>query len=286
MKKPMVLLALCFCLVWMAGCTAAPTLPTATITATPITPTPTITDTPMPPLPTEVQAMATAATSGPTPEWTFAAGGPIRSPITVTDGVVYFGSEDHNLYAVNIATHDLKWKFETDGAIRSQPAVSKDMVYIASDDSYLYAVSKSDGSLSWKSQVEKEVVKRTQLVAAGAEWDWYTSAPILQDTTLYIGGTDGNLYALDAATGKTLWKYAAIDMSAIRTTPLVAAGVVYFGDTAGNFYAIDAQKGIKLWNYATTYSNHDNGLALVDNVVYFGTDMGFFALEAKTGIVK
>jgi outer membrane protein assembly factor BamB len=296
MKKTMICLALCLSLLLIAGCTSAPAIPTATITDTPLPPTPTITPIPptatitetlMPPTPTEVQATATAATSGPAPEWTFAAGGPIMSPITVADGVVYFGSEDHYLYAVDIATHDLKWKFKTDGAIRSQPAVSKDMVYAASDDSYLYAVGKSDGSIVWKVQVEQTAMTRNSAINAANNLDFFTSSPVLQDTSLYIGGTDGNLYALDAATGKTLWKFADPGYnSMIRTTPVVGDGVVYFGDTAGVYYALNAKDGTQVWNYDTSEDNYSNGMTLVDKVLYFETAPSLFALDATTGKEK
>jgi FOG: WD40-like repeat len=34
------------------------------------------------------------------------------------------------------------------------------------------------------------------------------SSPVIQDKTLYFGGDDGNVYAVDAETGRQIWKRA------------------------------------------------------------------------------
>ncbi len=157
------------------------------------------------------------------------------------------------------------------------------MVYAASDDSYLYAVSRSDGTLQWKSQVEKDLVIRSSS-DLNSVWDWYTSAPVLQDTTLYIGSTDGNLYALDTQTGKTLWKFAT--NAPICTTPQVANGIVYIGDTFGFYFAVNAKDGTEVWSYNAKDHNYSSGMALIDQVLYFVTSNSLHSLDAKTGSVK
>jgi len=147
MKKLIDLLALFLSLTLLVGCASAPTATAIVVVPS----TPTIgqliiyTPTSLPPVPT----LPSTAMPIPTQkvEWTFAAGAPIWGPITVSGGVVYFGSDDSYLYAVDTATHELKWKFQTGGAVRSRPAVSKDLVYAASDDSNLYAVSIDKGAL-------------------------------------------------------------------------------------------------------------------------------------------
>ena len=307
MKTLTFFLTLCLSLTLIAGCTGTPATPSSLPAAT--NPPPASTNTPQPPTPAstttllppqaqaqltptptcnftdaQVQATETAVVAPqPKPEWIFAAGNAILSPATVVDGVIYFGSDDGTLYAVNLSTHDLKWKYQTGGAVRSQPAVDLTLVYAASDDSDLYAISKSDGTLAWKSQIERSPIQRSSSDMTSA-WDWYTSSPVLQDTTLYIGSTDGNLYALDTQTGKTLWKFDTT--ASIRTTPLVANGLVYIGNTLGDYFAIDAKVGTEVWNYSTKEGNSSNGMALVDNIVYFVSSTNFHALEAKTGAVK
>jgi len=53
--------------------------------------------------------------------------------------VVYFGSNDNHLYAVDANTGEEKWKFETGDSV-SSPAVLDGVVYFGSQDNHLYAV--------------------------------------------------------------------------------------------------------------------------------------------------
>src|SRR5512139_3161841 len=66
-------------------------------------------------------------------KWTFVTGGPVTSsPAIDESGIVYVGSTDNNLYAINAEDGTLKWKFQTEGAIdRSSPAIDQNgVVYI------------------------------------------------------------------------------------------------------------------------------------------------------------
>jgi outer membrane protein assembly factor BamB len=280
-------LVLFLSLVLMVGCASAPTA-TATVV---VPPTATIgqliTNTPTSPAPAPI--LPPTATSIPTQkvEWTFATGEPIWGPITVGGGVVYFGSDDSYLYAVETTTHDLKWKFQTGGAVRSRPAVSKDLVYAASDDSNLYAVSIDDGALVWKTPIGKSAWKRNPQFVEDAI-DFFTSSPTLQDNTVYVGGTDNNLYAISADTGMVSWKFAGTSMSTtIRHTPVVGNGMVYFGDFA-DFYAVDSKNGTQVWVYHVPEGNTiwGNGATLVDQMVYVVMDNAIVALDAITGKEK
>src|SRR5260370_13445233 len=59
---------------------------------------------------------------------------------SVSDEVVYFGSDDNYLYALNASTGELKWKFKTGDVVYSSPAVADGAVYVGSHDGYLYSV--------------------------------------------------------------------------------------------------------------------------------------------------
>ena len=62
------------------------------------------------------------------------------------DGIVYFGSEDNHLYAVDVRTGQEKWRFEPTGEMMtspvmfSSPAVVGGMVYFGSGDGNLSAM--------------------------------------------------------------------------------------------------------------------------------------------------
>ncbi len=74
---------------------------------------------------------------------------------------------------------------------------------------------------------------------------------------VYAGSYDGNLYALDLATGASVWTYATgaavpepnlgIDLG-ITGSAAVADGIVYVGDAAATVHAVDAATGSPIWS--------------------------------------
>ena len=90
------------------------------------------------------------------------------------------------------------------------------------------------------------------------------ATPIVIDGVMYTSGTWGYVYALDAATGKELWRYdPKPDYFAGRhpCCDLVNRGVavwrgkVYVASTDGRLHALDAATGRKLWE-ADTITDH------------------------------
>jgi outer membrane protein assembly factor BamB len=69
------------------------------------------------------------------------------SPVIGDTGVIYFGSDNKNLYAVSKEGHTL-WSFPTGLSIQTSPALGNNgIIYFSSD--YLYAVDET-GELKWR----------------------------------------------------------------------------------------------------------------------------------------
>ena len=75
--------------------------------------------------------------------WTFSTEGRVGDP-TINEGIVYFGSMDHHLYAVSLETGEELGRFRAGHGIPSRPYVSDGIVYFGSYDLHLYAVGDSD----------------------------------------------------------------------------------------------------------------------------------------------
>jgi outer membrane protein assembly factor BamB len=82
------------------------------------------------------------------------------------------------------------------------------------------------------------------------------ASPAIVDGKLYIGSWDSYFYALDAATGKELWRFKTGEdheihnQVGIQSSATVANGLVYFGCRDSNFYALDASTGKKRWVFS------------------------------------
>ena len=230
-------------------------------------------------------------------KWKFHTNGRVISSPAVVDNVVYVGSTDCNLYAIDLATGAQKWKFETKGWVVSSPAVDAGTVYFNSYDSNFYAVDAVSGQLKWKFQTAGErhyIGKHIHYLQPAAEampdpWDFYLSSPSVRNGAVYFGSGDGNVYALDAATGALKWKFQTGDV--VHSSPAIANGVLYIGSWDRYLYALDAATGVQKWRFETgddpDAHNHigiQSSPAVANGVVYFGSRDAFaYAVEAATG---
>ncbi len=67
----------------------------------------------------------------------------VSSPAIDTNGIIYMGSVDGNMYAVN-PDGTIAWQLSLGGAIGSSPAIDFDgTIYVGSSDGNLYAIASS-----------------------------------------------------------------------------------------------------------------------------------------------
>ena len=187
--------------------------------------------------------------------WTYGIGDGVSSP-TLGNGVVYAGSMDGKLYALDARNGALLWKFAvTKGKeIWATPAVANGMVYVTSTDHNIYALNAGTGALIWKYATEGEL----------------TGSAAVANGLVYFGSCypDYNVYALNASTGTLVWKYATgYD---VMSSPSVANGVVYvFSDRLN---ALNAKTGELLWY--TMNGAGKSSPAVVNGMVYIGSGDG------------
>jgi outer membrane protein assembly factor BamB len=230
-------------------------------------------------------------------KWTFKTHGAVLSSPAVAGGSVYFGSSDHHLYALDAAGGKERWKFATKGRITSSPAVAEGRVYFGSFDGNFYALDAASGKPVWTFATGGER-RFSGRHLHGAEpalevmpdpFDFFLSSPALAAGVVYFGSGDGNVYALDAATGTLRWKFHTGNV--VHASPAVAAGTVYVGSWDSYFYALDAKTGALRWRFKTgedaAISNQvgiQSSAVVADGAVYFGCrDSNLYALDAATG---
>src|SRR3984885_14463691 len=85
-------------------------------------------------------------------KWKFHTAGQIISSPAVANGMVYVGSTDHHLYAIDQDSGVEKWNVKTGDRVTSSPTVSAGIVYFESYDGNLYAVDGATGTVKWKFQ--------------------------------------------------------------------------------------------------------------------------------------
>ena len=244
------------------------------------------------------------------PLWSHPTGGFVVNSPTVADGVVYAGSDDNNVYALDASTGAELWSFGTGDVIRSSPTVSGGVVYVGSNDNHVYALDASTGAELWSLDtgdwvqyspvVSGGVVYVTALAdgdqklhaldAMSGERLWVSENPYpyIDEFSLavvggkvYMPGESGEFHALDAGTGETVWSFKA--GNGAGSPPTVVGGVVYL--TAVNTaHARDEATGAVIWSYGTEmFPARDFPAVISDGVYYFSPDNFLYALDAATG---
>jgi eukaryotic-like serine/threonine-protein kinase len=233
-------------------------------------------------------------------KWRFATGDRIISSPVFSGGVIFFGSDDNNVYAVDSASGRQIWKFVTRGPAPCTPAVAGGLVYFGSYDGHFYAVEAQTGRLRWKFATGGEkrfeakgihgFLPKNQTIAD--PFDIFLSSPVVTRGAVYFGSGDGNVYALDAATGDLRWKFATGDV--VHASPAFDSGTLYVGSWDSYFYAIDAATGKQKWRFhggedpvVHNQVGFQSSPTVVDGVVYTGCrDSNVYALDAATGKEK
>jgi outer membrane protein assembly factor BamB len=200
-------------------------------------------------------------------QWSYTTGSSVYSSPAVANGVLYIGSFDGKVYAIDASAGTLLWSYTTGSFVGSSPAVANGIVYIGSDDYKVYALNATTGALVWSFTTGGII---------------HSSSPAVANGIVYVGSEDHKIYALNATTGALLWSYTTGGI--IQSSPAVANGIVYVGSGDDKVYALNATTGALLWSYTTGGSIDYSSPAVANGAVYIGSDDDkVYALNATTG---
>jgi len=195
-------------------------------------------------------------------KWNFSTGNDVlSSPAIGSDGTIYVGSHDNNVYAINPDGTE-KWTFPTGDDVFSSPAISSDgTIYVGSYDGNLYAINP-DGTEKW----------------AFSTGDGIQSSPAIgSDGTIYVGSWDNNLYAINPD-GTEKWTFTT--GSTLRSSPVIGSdGTIYLGSNDKNLYAINPD-GTEKWIFSTGSSVFSSPAIGNDSTIYVGSwDHNLYAIN-------
>jgi outer membrane protein assembly factor BamB len=197
--------------------------------------------------------------------WRFRAGVIESSPL-LRDGVLYFGSWDRRLYALDTRTRRVRWSFETGDKIKGGAAYANGTVFFASYDDKVYALDARTGDLRW---------------SASGTANFYAT-PAVAYGRVFVGNTDGRVYAFGARSGNLLW--ARSTGGFVYSAAAVWNRTVYVGSHDGNFYALDAGTGDVRWSFDAGGGAISGAATVLAGNVYFSTvEERTFALDARNG---
>jgi polyvinyl alcohol dehydrogenase (cytochrome) len=203
----------------------------------------------------------------------------------VVGGWLFVGSINGNVYALDAKSGCLHWSFDADGPVRTAISIGKDQrglsAYFGDQRANAYGVDALSGKLLWKTHVDDH---RYAIV---------TGAPTLSGGILYVPVSSGeevaganalyacctfrgSVVALDAASGKLLWKAYTIPEEA-KPTGKNLADVELRGPSGAGIWSSPAVDLKQRMVYATTGDNYSDPPA--------DTSDAFMAFRLDTGAV-
>jgi outer membrane protein assembly factor BamB len=193
--------------------------------------------------------------------------GPIKAPVGVKGAAVYVGDEDGKFYCVDAATGQKRWAFETDGEITSGANFAGDTLLFGSHDQTLYCLGL-DGKERWRFKTDGPV---------------YGSPAVVGDRT-FVAGCDSALHVLDVNTGKEV---ANVDLGGQSGAAAAVRGEqLYVGTMTNQVLGIDWKKAQTLWTFEAARHKQPffASAAVTDDLVVVGSrDKRVYALNRKTG---
>lgn len=162
------------------------------------------------------------------------------------------------------------WTWQGGGAILAAPLIDGETLYVAGGDGMLTALNRITGAVRWQLDVKEELL----------------TTPTLADNRLFVMSSEESVTAVDAETGKSLWRYHRDRPSGFtlrgEARPQLAHGLLYAGFSDGTVACLRPEDGVARWtrNISGTGEYLD-----IDSLLAPGDDSRIYAASAKAGVI-
>ena len=150
----------------------------------------------------------------------------------VVDGTIYF-TTDLNTYAIDAATCALRWKNEHNGPpsafrVHRGAAYLDGKLFRGAGDGEVFALDAHTGKMLWQTPIADPKLGES-----------IPAAPIAWNGMVFVGnaggdyfGVTGRMYALDAQTGRPVWRFDMVPPTMTESVALSGASVPSAGSNA------------------------------------------------------
>jgi len=204
----------------------------------------------------------------------------------IAGGRIFVGSAAKKVYSLDAKSGCIYWSFDTDAPVRTAISIGPQgagwTVYFGDQRANVYAIDASSGKLVWKTHVDDHPAAVI------------TGAPTLADGRLYVPASSGeevmgvavpkyecckfrgSVSAIDAATGKVIWKSYTIpeEPKPVRKSP---QGVQLWGPSGAGVWSSPTVDLKRKKVYVTTGDSYSDPAAK--------TSDAFIAFDLETGKV-
>lgn len=200
------------------------------------------------------------------------------SGAAVRDGIIYVGSRDGKVVAINSSTRSQQWDYTITPAtsIYTTPIVDGDLVYVGTYNGIVLALNTS-------ARVEDLPFPQARY----GEWEWY--CPIenaksnaivadlaMSEDALYVASSNGRVYSLDKGSGDENWKREDIPVltenaEKLWDSPVIQGNTLYVSTFDGHIYTLSAETGQLLdWSFEAE-AGFASAPVIYEDIIYVGS---------------
>lgn len=235
--------------------------------------------------------------------WAAKANGPIQFNPVLASGVLFVGSDDGHLYALDARTGSQRWTFDAGVAIKGSAVAEDGVVAVADANGTLHVVDQATGSERWHADGVIDIgnvaagilyvpgndnsVRGFDLQTGADRWSWPAPEPVLYVTVVddiaYVTA-GGTLHAVAIGDGSERWHFQTGGTQASLAS--VAGDQVFVStrEGPGALTALDRASGSPIWTFPGPRGLIVSLGSIQDGIVYAPTaGGGFLALKAETG---
>jgi outer membrane protein assembly factor BamB len=221
--------------------------------------------------------------------WRYGAGTLVEFPPSIGYGRLYFSTNAGRFSAISMKTGKRAFKVDLHRCVAASPAIgphAHGTIYAAflnrppcnalsgghGSDGLVVAFSAGQGKIHWKRTIGPS-----------------ESSPLLIGDHLYVGDWNGDVWAIDADNGRTLWRRHV--GGAVKGALAAAGGRLYVGSYDGHLYCL-TQAGKLVWRASGQHRLGGHGRfystpAVAYGRVYIGsTDGKVYSFGASTGKLR
>jgi len=206
------------------------------------------------------------------------------------DGILYIGSMDGRVMAVNSSTRDLEWSYTiarppaggmscrqtaTSAIIYGTPAVDGDLVYVGTYSGKLYALNIATGVVRWNYPKEGYMGS-------------IVCSPLVADGTVYVCSSNGKesdnkkrsrVYALDTIYGEYKWRSDPLGEK-LWLTPAIEGDTIYVSTFDGYLYVLSTEDGSLLpWRFEAEVGFVSSPVIYEDTIFVGSFDRNLYAVK-------
>ena len=187
------------------------------------------------------------------------------------------GPRLHGYRTGRVETLKLAWTYTADSAIESTAAIVGDTVYVGTLESGMLALELNPRTAEGK-VAKKGKVRWRHPIEGGLR-----AGVGVHSGRVFAGDDFGVFTAMDAKSGKELWKFAPDDGAEILSSAAFFGENVLFGSYDGHLYCLEAKSGKLAWKLLTDGPVHATPAIADGHTFVAGCDEFVHVVDVQSG---